>query len=164
MKHSAISADSAAAAYTDLDARQLDFSMENNENNLNGFDKTAYKNAQLKSAQTLTTIAIISGPVSLIIGGVFLSLVALVCALIAFSKIRNVIEPSDGPGTYPRMLKNQIIFALSISIVALVLNIVSLIMVFPILIEYMRTGDLTQAMNALNLNIDTASESNSVWG
>ena len=42
----------------------------------------AYAASQLKTSQTLLTIAVIAGPVSLILGGVLLSVIALVCDLI----------------------------------------------------------------------------------
>ena len=49
----------------------------------------------LKSAQTLVTISIIGGPVSLIIGGVLLSTIALICGILAFTKIKRAATPHD---------------------------------------------------------------------
>lgn len=52
--------------------------------------------ADLKSARTLSTVAAIAGPVSFIIGGVMLSTVGLVCAIVGFVKIKHVIDDVDG--------------------------------------------------------------------
>ena len=54
---------------------------------------------QLKSAQTLVTVATIAGPLSLLIGGVVLSGVGVICALMAFVKTRRVIAEGVAPGS-----------------------------------------------------------------
>ena len=46
--------------------------------------RRALIDADLKSARTLSTVAAIAGPVSFIIGGVMLSTVGLVCAIVGF--------------------------------------------------------------------------------
>ncbi|WP_302962766.1 hypothetical protein [uncultured Adlercreutzia sp.] len=97
---------------------------------------------ELKSARTLATIATIAGPVSLIIGGVALSTVALVCGIIAFAKVRRTLaamEPSER--LYARALKQTALMGIVIAAVALTLNAVSVALMMPVLLEAMQTGD-----------------------
>lgn len=108
------------------------------------------KHAQLRSGQTLTTIAFIAGPVSLVIGGVLLSCVALVCSCIAYSKIKRVLEPADGPGSTALSLLTQSRVAIVVSIVTLVLNGIAFIYLFGILMEMVQSGDYTQLMDMLS--------------
>lgn len=97
---------------------------------------------ELNSARTLTTVATIAGPVSFIIGGVALSSVALVCAIIALVKARRVVrKPKSVHGGYANVVRQTAIMGLFISAVALVLNTIGLITMLPILMEAMQTGD-----------------------
>lgn len=105
---------------------------------------TEEKNAQLRSSQTLIMIAFISAPVSIMIGGVLLSSVALICSIIAYRKIRNVIGPEDTKGTVGYSLASQSRIALILSIVTLVLNAIAFIYLFGVLMEVMQDGDYSK--------------------
>lgn len=97
---------------------------------------------ELNSARTLATVATIAGPVSFIIGGVALSTVALVCAILALVKARRVAaKPRSEHGSYANVVRQTAIMGLFISAVALVLNIIGLVTMLPILMEAMQTGD-----------------------
>ena len=81
--------------------------------------------ADLKSARTLSTVAAIAGPVSFIIGGVMLSTVGLVCAIVGFVKIKHVIDDVDGrQKVYAATVRQTLIWGLAISAIALIVNIV----------------------------------------
>lgn len=68
--------------------------------------------ADLKSARTLSTVAAIAGPVSFIIGGVMLSTVGLVCAIVGFVKIKHVIDDVDGrQKVYAATVRQTLIWA-----------------------------------------------------
>lgn len=76
--------------------------------------------ADLKSARTLSTVAAIAGPVSFIIGGVMLSTVGLVCAIVGFVKIKQVIDDVDGrQKVYAATVRQTLIWGLAISAIAL---------------------------------------------
>ncbi|MEY8461180.1 DUF4190 domain-containing protein [Eggerthellaceae bacterium 24-137] len=97
---------------------------------------------ELKSARTLAMVASIAGPVSLIIGGVALSTVAIVCAIIALTKIRHILAQPDSPQrAYALALKRTALMGIGVGTVALILNAVSVAMILPTLLEAMRTGD-----------------------
>ena len=75
--------------------------------------------ADLKSARTLSTVAAIAGPVSFIIGGVMLSTVGLVCAIVGFVKIKHVIDDVDGrQKVYAATVRQTLIWGLAISALA----------------------------------------------
>lgn len=75
-------------------------------------------------------IAGIGGPFSFVIGGVVLSTVALVCAIIAFGKFKRL---SSMPGILrdARRIKRAVVFSVVISSAALVWNVVWLAIVLP---------------------------------
>ena len=102
---------------------------------------------QLLSARRLITFANIAGPVSLIIGGVALSTAALVCALIARSKINKLLQRCNPAQT---AFQQEIMsatkpgaVAIVISAIALVLNTISIAIMMPILLNAMQSGDMT---------------------
>lgn len=98
---------------------------------------------ELRTIQTLVTVSIIAGPVSMVIGGVLLSTVALVCALVAFLKARRVADTAGIDANLVRTMRRQAVLGLAIGIVALVLNAVTLAMLMPAIIEAVQAGDLT---------------------
>lgn len=118
----------------------------------------------LKSCQTLTTIALIGAPVSLIFGGVALGIAALVCAIVSFMKLRKLVTPSDEPGSLARTLYTQAIIALVISIVAMALNVVAFIYMFGAIMDAMQSGDVSKLFDAAgNATQQDASSSTSIW-
>lgn len=86
--------------------------------------------SELKNLRTLMMIAGIGGPFSFVIGGVVLSTVALVCAIIAFGKFKRL---SSMPGILrdARRIKRAVVFSVVISSAALVWNVVWFAIVLP---------------------------------
>lgn len=125
---------------------------------------------ELKSARTLSTVATIAGPVSFIIGGVALSTVALVCGIIALTKVRRVLARDDSAQRpYARALRQTAIMSIAIAVVALVLNAVSVALMMPVLIQAMQTGDYSAILgNAASTIQGTPNPSNgssgNAWG
>ncbi|WP_165252301.1 hypothetical protein [Adlercreutzia sp. ZJ304] len=127
-------------------------------------ESRAFANHQLASAQTLVTITIIASPVSLVIGGLPLGIVALICGIVALSKIRAAIEKLSEPSAIANNLKRQAIIGISVSIVSIVLNAISIIIILPAFIEFLQSGDITKLTEAMNFSsASTSSGSNSVW-
>lgn len=111
--------------------------------------RRALIDADLKSARTLSTVAAIAGPVSFIIGGVMLSTVGLVCAIVGFVKIKHVIDDVDGrQKVYAATVRQTLIWGLAISAIALIVNIVGIALMMPVLMEAMQTGDFTPRSSA----------------
>ena len=123
------------------------------------------KERKLASARKLITFANIAGPVSLIIGGVLLSTAGLICSLIARSRINTMLkeQPQD------RVFSQKVMqvakpgaIALIICTIALVLNVISLALVMPAVLEASQTGNLTTLFGGGAVN--TAGTSTSTWG
>lgn len=117
--------------------------------------------ATLKSAQTLITVSTIAGPVSLIIGGVLLSVIALICGLMAWFKINKVSSKDAERGTLAYSLRRQAMVVTAISALVLGVNAAWLAYSVPALIEALESGSLDQYFNAAS---SSASSSSSFWG
>lgn len=125
---------------------------------------------EMNAARTLTTVATIGGPVSLIIGGVALSAVALVCAIIALSKVRRILaRPDSAYRDYATMVRQAALMGIVVSAIALVLNLIGLIAMIPIIMEIMQTGDYSvlfgEGAENLSGSIPAPSDGNAnPWG
>lgn len=127
----------------------------------------AYAAQQLSSAQTLTTIAMIGAPVSLIIGGVPLAVVTLICGLVALSKIRSSVRALGAKDGIAARLMQQAVIGLVISVVSIIANAMYLVTIMPAIMEYARTGDISTLMDSLNTaggaSASSSSSASSVW-
>ena len=123
------------------------------------------KEQKLASTRKLITFANIAGPVSLIIGGVLLSTAGLICSLIARSRINTMLkkQPQDQAFSQKVMqVAKPGAIALIICTIALVLNVISLALVMPAVLEASQTGNLTTLFGGGAVN--TAGTSTSTWG
>lgn len=116
---------------------------------------------QLKKAQNLVMVANIAGPVSLFIGGVLLSTVGLVCAVVAFAKLKKLETKDARIAMTAKQLKRSSIVGIVICAIALVLNAISFFILLPEVLKMVETGDYA------GLAIDAgggAAGSNATWG
>ena len=120
--------------------------------------------AQLKTAQTLTMVALVCGPVSLIIGGMLLSTVAVVCSIIALVKISHARKDTSVSANLVTRVQRMGIIAIAISGIALILNVISFMLVMPILMNYMETGDLDSLYGFTQNPSGSTNQPSSVWG
>ena len=122
--------------------------------------------AQLKSAQTLITIAMIGGPLSLIVGGVLLSSISVICAAIALFKLKSIAADDASTRDLVGKVKRSAIVSFAISLVALVLNAAVFIAIAPVVIEAYTTGDVTALQELMGYtNAGSATEEpGSLWG
>ena len=120
---------------------------------------------KLASTRKLIMFANIAGPVSLIIGGVLVSTAGLICSLIARSRINVLIrqQPQDQVFTEKVMqVAKPGAIALIICSIALVLNIISLALVMPAVLEAAQTDSLQTLFGGGAIN--TAGSATSTWG
>ena len=105
---------------------------------------------------------------SLIIGGVALSTVAVICATIAIVKVKHVLSRADpSQRTYALSLRRTALLGVVIGLVALVLNAVSVAMILPTLIEAMQTGDYRAILGNAAAQLPSAPQPSSggnAWG
>lgn len=121
---------------------------------------------RLLSARRLIVFANIAGPVSLLIGGVILSAAALICALIARSKINALLrECNPSQISFRQKVMNVTksgAAAVVISTVALALNLITVIIFMPILLSAVQSGDMTSLIGGGGTT--AAGNANSFWG
>jgi hypothetical protein len=136
----------------------------NFNDNGNDFDFKAY---YLKSTQTITTAALVCAPVSLFVGGVILSIVAIIFSAISFKRTKSFMSSKQGAevDSEARMF-NQMYsrskLALAISVGSLVLNIISTIRAVMILLSMFSGGDVSLLTDMLGSG-EAISSSGSVW-
>lgn len=95
---------------------------------------------EFKSARNYNIAAQIVALVSLIIGGVFASTVAIVLAIISYRKFSGIAEHMQEESV-ARALKRAGMMAIVMSCVALALNVVSLVILMPMVMQIVQTGD-----------------------
>lgn len=127
--------------------------------------------SQIKSIQTLGSVAIIASPVSLVFGGVLLSLAALICAIVGRSKL-NALKASDSTdASVMRILARQNTVGIVVSAAAVVINAIAFAFTFTTLMQAVQSGDASQ-LNALfgmdqlqdaSSAADSAAQNASVW-
>lgn len=123
------------------------------------------KEQKLASTRKLITFANIAGPVSLIIGGVLLSTAGLICSLIARSRINTMLKEQPQDQAFSQKVMQTAkpgAIALIICTIALVLNVISLALVMPAVLEASQTGNLTTLFGGGAVN--TTGTATSTWG
>lgn len=122
----------------------------------------ALLNSQMRSVQTLLTVAIIAAPISLLIGGLLLSIAALICAIVALVKIRKVLE-IKGPTGIAKSLYNQTLVALVVSAAACVFNGIAFAMAVGAMMEAIQSGNIDQFLSSMYGMSDGSSSSGSTF-
>ena len=114
---------------------------------------------ELKKAQTMVMVASVAGPVSLFIGGVLLSGVGLVCAIIALRKLNKLIEKRTDVSALAQRLKRSAIVGMAVCGVAFALNAISFYLMMPVVLEMMESGDYAGAVTDAGIGA-----AGSTWG
>lgn len=125
--------------------------------------------SQIKSIQTLGTIAIIASPISLIFGGVLLSLVALICAIVGRSKLKALQAQATVSEDIIGTLKRQNTVGLVVSAATLVINGIAFALAFGMLMDSVQSGDFSQIAEVFGMDPSAAeqapdtTQNTSVW-
>ena len=89
------------------------------------------------------------GPVSMVIGGIMFSLFSLVLSLVARSRVNQMSE-WELPEVLEIQLagmKRNVKMAVIISLIAIGINVVSLILVFPAMLEIIQSDNFVNIFN-----------------
>lgn len=121
----------------------------------------AYALSQLKTSQTLLTIAVIAGPVSLMLGGVLLSTIALICALVGYVKIKKVMTLQTSSKAISDNLRRQALICIVVCSAVLVINAAFFIQMVSMYMDYIANGDLQGLMDAMYGQSSSAASSSS---
>lgn len=141
---------------------------ENNGIQTPNNDSNLEKMRQIKSAQTLVTVATIAAPVSLLFGGTLLSSVALICALVGRSKLNKISGGSEIAEVLAVAAKSTRM-TIIMCVIALALNIFSMVTMYPVYLEALESGDLSNLIpfgsSAESGSLPSAgNQPSSVWG
>lgn len=120
------------------------------------------KNA--KTIQTLASISLIGGPLSLIVGGVLLSTAGFVCGIIALVMVRSDKDAAANAGisdAIKQTLTRQAIIGIAVSGIALVMNAATFAMMLPAIMDAVQTGDYSSLLGNGSSTADSASSTDS---
>lgn len=129
--------------------------------NGSGFQPNANDLKDLKTSQTLVMVASIAGPVSLFIGGVLLSSVGLICAIIGLRKLSMLSAKQTGVAAMALRFKRSAIIGLVVCAIALILNAISFYLMFPVVLDMVESGDYAGLMSDAGTG---AAGTTSTWG
>ena len=118
--------------------------------------------AVFESARRLVTASQICAIVSFFIGGVLLSSVAVVCAITAFRKLNSIALGKPSEPAMQAALRKAGYLAIVLAAIALVINIVALIVLYPIAMDALQSGSLSSLFGGLSAS--GGSTGNSTWG
>ena len=125
-------------------------------NNNNHNEKTSFE--QIKSAQTMITIATIAAPVSLIFGGVLLSSIALICGFVGRKRLSKVSAANAHEAAAIQSAAKSVKMAIIMCVIALSLNLISAYMMYPAYLELLQTTGVS------DLTMNPGESSGSIWG
>lgn len=120
------------------------------------------KNA--KTIQTLASISLIGGPLSLIVGSVLLSTAGLVCGIIALVMVRSNKDATANagmPDAIKQTLTRQAIIGIAVSAIASVMNTATVIMMMPAILDAVQTGDYSSLLAGGSSAADSAGSTDS---
>lgn len=115
----------------------------------------------LWSARAQTAFAFIAGPLSLFVGGMLLGTIGAICAFFAFRKLHLLAQKNNETTSIARRMLKSTRTALVICLVAVTLNAVSFVIMFPVIEQMLQSGDF--ASIAGNMSAGTAAGT-STWG
>ncbi|MEG1513163.1 MAG: hypothetical protein RR362_05535 [Raoultibacter sp.] len=117
----------------------------------------------LKNAQTMVIAGNIAGPVSLMFGGVLLSSIALIIEIIACTKLSKLAKGKTPFAQAASRLRRANIVGLVICAAAVALNIYAAVIMYPIVLEAVQSGDLSNLLKG-DFSASSTNAPNSTWG
>ena len=117
---------------------------------------------EFQSARNFMIASVIAAVISLIIGGMVVSAGALICALVANSKLSNLSATRSDDPDAQRALKRAGRIAIIVSALAFVLNAIAVIYLYPLIMDSMQTGSFNSLTGSATT--PTTGSGSSTWG
>lgn len=120
----------------------------------------------LKSAQNLVMVASFAGPISVFLGGILLSGAGLVCGFLGLRTLNELVKKHADHtrlGVAVTKIRRACIVALAICGIALILNVISFAIMYPIVLEALESGNYENLFSATQ-GSQNAPEESSTWG
>lgn len=112
----------------------------------------------------LLTAAQIMAPVSLFIGGVLLSGAAVIVSIIARQRSSAMRAQELPEAPLWILLNKRAMVAIVMSLIALAVNVVALVYLYPMMVEMMQTGDYSSLFGGGQASAPSGNSGGSVWG
>lgn len=120
---------------------------------------------KLKSAQRLSLMATVFGPVSLLIGGMLLSGIGFACAVVSRKRLNALMQSASEAGRLAAKLQRTVVVSIVVCAVAFVLNAISAWLMYPVLVETLSSGDYASILGSAGTDAgSTGSGTGSTWG
>ena len=149
----------------DIDSNGSSQVIASTQHNSQEANRTFQPNVQdtraLRSAHSKITFAYIAGPLSLLIGGMFLGTIGLICAGLAYRKLNELANKEPSIAQAALKLKKSAKTALIICAVAFVLNGITMYLMYPIVLEMLQSGQYGEAAGSIGA---ATSAGTSAWG
>ena len=107
---------------------------------------------EFSRARKFITASQVVALVSLFIGGVLLSAVAIVLAVIGFRKLTAIAEKCIEEFEVRRAFKRPGLVAIALSVGALVINAISIIVFYPLLLQALQQGDFASVFTGAGVS------------
>ncbi len=110
---------------------------------------TAAELSQLESGRKLISFTRVAAPVSLLVGGVLLSGISLICAIISYLKITRVLKRHTELDLNDfRLFIRPVKIAILMAVLALIINAAFLYVEYPRILEAVETGQVSALFNS----------------
>ena len=117
---------------------------------------------EFQSARRFVTVSQVIALVSLFIGGIFASGVAVACACYAYGKLNRIGQAHPDQPDLLQAFQRTGRMAVGVAVVALAINAVTLVLLYPYVMDMMQSGDFGSLMGTSQ---SSGSGSGSVtWG
>ena len=110
---------------------------------------------EFASARRFITIAQVTALVSLLFGGVILSGASIIIAIIGYRRLSRIAANYSNEPALQGLIRRPGALAVIMSVFALALNIISLIAVYPLIVEALQNGDLSTLFQSSSSQLST---------
>ena len=151
---------------TSNDGNPLPPNQQPSSSNSTAFDLSSLPQSDIEAlvrARKLAMVACIGSAISFIIGGVLLSGICLVAGIMSYLRYSSVSAHLQDMKDVATVYKRMGIVAIALPAVALAINFVAIMMVFPLVLEASETGNLDALFGASGTEA-TGGGSTSTWG
>lgn len=120
--------------------------------------------ARLKQAQSKLNLANIAAAVSFIIGGIFLSCLSMGFAIYGRKKLKECGDVLPQLKHIQEKLLSNSKITLVLCSAAIVINVVTAIYMYPIVMDAYQSGNLLSLFGGASTSLNSSSGASSVWG
>lgn len=117
----------------------------------------------LLSARKQINISYITGPISLILGGMLLGGIGLLLGILAWRKLNTLVQKQSLLAQDAKQLMKSAKIAIIVCAFAMVLNLISFVVVYPEIMEMIDSGQLDYLLGSSTASTGTSSGV-STWG